>query len=150
MKAKLRKAANDQEQVETASATVVVVAKLTAHWDAPLIYADVPESVRKTMVSKIEGLYARDPKLQRDEAIRSESLAAMTLMYAAHDLGYASCPMIGFDPMAVADLIALDDEHIPVMLVAIGKQIGDVRPRGHRYPISEVVKLESLPGGGLI
>src|SRR3972149_1266398 len=42
VKAKLRKAAYDQEQVENASATIVVVAKLTAHKDAPRIYADTP------------------------------------------------------------------------------------------------------------
>jgi len=150
VKAKLRKAAHDQEQVETASAAVVVVAKLTAHKDAPLIYADAPESVRKTVVPMIEGFYAHDPRMQRDEAIRSASLAAMTLMFAAYDLGYATGPMIGFDPMAVRDLIALDDEHIPVMLVVIGKQVGEVRPRAHRHPVAEVVKLESFRGKGLI
>jgi len=149
VKAKLRKAAHDQEQVETASATIVVVAKLTAHGDASRIYADAPDSVRKTMVPMIESFYARDPRMQRDEAIRSASLAAMTLMYAAYDLGYATGPMIGFDPKAVTDLIALDDEHFPVMLVVIGKQVGEVRPRAHRHPVSDVVKLESFQGIGL-
>src|SRR3972149_11444692 len=50
VKAKLRKAAYDQEQVENASATIVVAAKLTAHKDAPRIYAATPEPVRMTML----------------------------------------------------------------------------------------------------
>ncbi len=150
VKAQLRKAAHDQEQVETASAVVVVAAKLTAYKDSTLIYADVPESVRKSIVPMINEFYANDPQMQRDEAIRSASLAAMTLMYAAYDLGYASGPLIGFDQIAVGNLIALDDEHIPVMLVVIGKETGEVRPRGPRHPVAEVVKLESSQGKGLI
>ena len=149
VKAKLRGAAHVQEQVEKASATVVVVAKLTAHKDAPRIYADAPESVRTAMVPMIEGFYEDDPQKQRDEAIRSASLAAMTLMYAAYEMGYATGPMIGFDPKAVSELIGLDRQYIPVMLVVIGKQVGDVRPRDYRLPVAEVVKLESFNGPGL-
>lgn len=149
VKAKLRKAAYDQEQVENASATIVVVAKLSAHMDAPRIYADTPTSVREAMVPMIGGFYTNNPQMQRDEAIRSASLAAMTLMYAACDLGYATGPMIGFDPKAVGELIGLDGEHIPVMLVVIGKQVGEVRPRADRLPVAEVVRLESFHGKGL-
>ncbi len=149
VKVKLRKATYDQEQVENASATVVVVAKLSAHMDAPRIYADTPTSVREAMVPMIGGFYTDNPQMQRDEAIRSASLAAMTLMYAACDLGYATGPMIGFDPQAVGELIGLDGEHIPVMLVVMGKQVGEVRPRADRLPVAEVVKLESFHGKGL-
>jgi putative NAD(P)H nitroreductase len=73
----------------------------------------------------------------------------MTLMYAAQDAGYATGPMIGFDPAAVGNLVGLDEHHIPVMLVVIGQQTGDIRPRPKRLPIEEVVKLESLVGDGL-
>ncbi len=149
VKAELRKAAHNQEQVETASAAIVVVGKLTAYKDAPRIYADAPESVRKTMVPMIEEYYADKPQMQRDEAIRSASLAAMTLMFAAFDLSYATGPMIGFDPKAVSELLGLDHEHVPVMLVVIGKQVGEVRPRAYRLPVDEVVKLDSFHGAGL-
>lgn len=149
VKSRLRKAAYDQEQIESASATIVVAAKLTAHEDAPRVYAGAPESVRKSMLPMIEGFYSDNPQLQRDEAIRSGSLAAMTLMYAALDMGYATGPMIGFDPKAVCELIGLHGEYIPVMLVVIGKQMGQVRPRDNRLPLTEVVRLESLDGSGL-
>ena len=148
-KARLKEAAFHQEQVETASATIVVVGKLTAHEEAPQIYADAPKQVREMMIPMIRDFYADHPRLQRDEAIRSASLAAMTLMYAAYEMGYATGPMIGFDPEAVSRLIGLDDQHIPVMLVVIGKQVGDIRPRDYRHPLTRVVKLEAMNGKGL-
>ena len=148
-KAELRAAASGQEQVETASATIVVIGKLSAHQDVAEIYADTPEPVRQSMIPMIEGFYADKPQLQRDEAIRSASLAAMTLMYAAYEMGYATGPMIGFDPEAVSGLIGLDDQHVPVMLIVIGKASGEIRPRAHRYPAGAVVKLESFDGKGL-
>ena len=149
LKSKLRKAAWDQEQLETASAVIVVAAKLNAHEDADQMYSDAPESVRQTMIPMIAGFYADKPQMQRDEAVRSASLAAMTLMYAAYDMGYATGPMIGFDPQAVSSLVGLDDQHIPVMLVVIGKQVGEMRERSFRYPLSTTVKLESLTDKGL-
>ncbi len=149
IKAKLREAAFDQEQVERASATIVVIGKLNAHEDAARIYTETPENVREQMLPMIQGFYADKPQIQRDEAIRSASLAAMTLMYAARDMGYATGPMIGFDPTEVSKLIGLDDGHIPVMLIVIGRQVGEVRRRAHRYSLPEVVKLESFAGEGL-
>jgi nitroreductase len=148
-KAELRKASFGQEQVETASAVVVVVGKLSAHADAGDIYAHAPEPVREKMLPMIEGFYGKNPALQRDEAIRSGSLAAMTLMYAACEMGLATCPMIGFDPQAVSRLVGLDEAHVPVMLVVIGRQAGDLRPRPFRFPLQAVVKLESLDGAPL-
>ncbi len=148
-KAALRKVAYNQEQVTSASATVVVCGKLTGHEDAPRIYADTPQSVQETMLPMIEGFYADKPQMQRDEAIRSASLAAMTLMLAAEDLGYATGPMIGFDPDGVAKLMGLDEHHSPVMLLVLGKQVGDIRPRATRLPVSDVVRLETMDGAGL-
>ena len=148
-KVELRQAAFGQEQVETASAAIVVVGKLTAHLDAPNIYAGAPQQVRDLMLPMIAKFYGPSPALRRDEAIRSASLAAMTLMYAACDMGYATGPMGGFDPQAVSRLVGLDEQNIPVMLVVIGKQQGDIRPREYRHPVGEVVKLESLDGPGL-
>ncbi len=148
-KAQLRKASYNQEQVEIASATIVVAAKLNAHQDASRIFADAPQSVQDSMIPMIHSTYEGKPEFQRDEAVRSTSLAAMSLMYAAYDLGYATGPMIGFDPAAVSELVGLDDDHFPVMLIVIGKEVGDMRPRSARLPINEIVKMETLDGAGL-
>lgn len=149
LKTKIRKAAYDQEQIESASAVIVVTGKLNAHKDADEIYADAPENVRQSMIPMIENLYTGKDDFQRDETIRSAALAAMTLMLAASDMGYATGPMIGFDPQGIGELIKLKDNHIPVMIIVIGKQLGEIRPREFRYPLEEVVKLESFEGVGL-
>ena len=51
--------------------------------------------------------------------------------------------------MGVAEVIGLDQHHVPVMLVVLGKQIGDLRPRSSRLPLSHVVKLETFTGPSL-
>lgn len=149
LKTQLRAAALGQEQVETASAVVVVLGKLNAYEDAARIYADTPPAVQNSVVPMIGKYYADAPALQRDEAIRSASLAAMTLMLAARDRGFATGPMIGFDPPAVCKLLGIDANHLPVMLVVIGRQVGEVRPRATRLPTSEIVRLERFDGPGL-
>ncbi len=148
-KAALRGAAYNQEQVENASAVVVVLGKLNAHEDAERLYADAPQSVQDSMVPMIASFYTDKPTMQRDEAIRSASMAALTLMYAAHNAGYATGPMIGFDPEAVGKLIEIDNDHIPVMLIVLGRQVGDIRDRPFRYSVSEIVHENTLHGTGL-
>ena len=88
-------------------------------------------------------------RLQRDEAIRSGALAAMSLMYAAKARGYDTGPMIGFDPEAVSDLLDIPADHIPVMMVVLGKCLGKQPARRGRHPVREVVRLESMRGKGL-
>ncbi len=55
-------------------------------------------------------------------------------------------PMIGFEPAVVSGILGLPDNHIPVMLVVIGKRAGESRPRNCRFPLSEVVWLEVSNG----
>lgn len=53
-------------------------------------------------IGAAQGMYKDNCQLQRDEAIRSGSLAAMTLMLVAKGQGLVSTPMIGFDAAAVS------------------------------------------------
>ena len=148
-KKQLREVSYNQEQVETASAVIIVAGKLNAHEDGPEIYKNAPEEVKQAMLPLMGGFYADNPQMQRDEVIRSCTLASMTLMVAAYDMGYATGPMIGFDPDAVSKLVGLDERHVPVMMIVLGKQTGDMRPRAFRYPPNKVVRLESFDGPGL-
>ena len=101
-KSTLRGMSYGQAQVEAASAVVLVCGRLDAHVDAAQIYADAGEEARDKYVPMIEGVYNDQPALQKEEAIRSGSLAAMTLMYAAKAAGWDSGPMIGFDAGTVS------------------------------------------------
>ncbi len=149
-KTELRGLAYGQAQVEDAAAVVLVCGRLDAYVDAPRLYADADAATRDKYVPMIEGAYTGKDALQREEAVRSGALAAMSLMYAAKAAGWDSGPMIGFDAGAVATALHLDAHTIPVMMVVIGRALdGRQPPRGYRRPLREVVKLEHMDGASL-
>ena len=148
-KSLLKEAAWGQQQVEDCSVVILVCGKLNAYKDAPTTHKNAPQKVLEGMLPMIENFYDGKERLQRDEAIRSASLAAMTLMYAAKNRGWATGPMIGFDQEATSKLLKLTPEYIPVMLLVVGHQKDEGRPRDYRRPVEEIVKLNSLYGPGL-
>jgi len=148
-KKKLKEAAWGQQQVEDCSVAILVCGKLDAYKDAPEIYKNAPKEVQEGLLPMINNFYEGKEQLQRDEAIRSASLAAMTLMYAAKNRGWATGPMIGFDPVETSKLLQLSSTYIPVMLLVLGYQKNAPRPRDTRRPIEEIVRLNSLDGPGL-
>ncbi len=149
-KTALRALAFGQAQVEQAAAVILVCGRLDSHVDAPRIYRDADDVTREKFIPMIEAVYQNDERLRREEAIRSGSMAAMSLMYAAKGLGWDTGPMIGFEADQVADMLRLGTDTIPVMMVVIGKALnGEQPPRGYRRPIEEVVRLESMDGASL-
>ena len=149
LKKQLREAAWDQAQMEDCSVAILVCGKLNAYKDAPEIYREAPEGIQKKMLPMIQNFYEGKPQAQRDEAIRSASLASMTLMYGATNRGWATGPMIGFDPEAVSKILKLTANLIPVMFVVLGHQKDAPRPRSYRHPVEDVVRLNTLDGPGL-
>jgi nitroreductase len=140
LRKQVRAASWDQAQVTDASLLVVLVADLKAWEKEPSRYwrnADAP--VRDYLVKAIDNYYRGKDSVQRDEGMRSCGMAAMTLMLAAKELGYDSCPMDGFDFDAVAKLLNLPADHTPAMFVAIGKGIKPANPRGGQLTFNEVV-----------
>jgi len=146
----LRAAAYGQKHVEECGAVIVVAGKLMAHEDIERVQQHVPDpAIRDRIVKTVRGYYENNPQLRRDEAIRSGSLSSMTLMLAAQSMGLATCPMIGFDPKRVAEIVRLPDDHVAVMLIVLGKP-GPVAPfPTSRLPLDETVRLETLDGPGL-
>ena len=150
-KTALRDLSFGQAQVEQSAAVVLVCGRLDAYTDASRIYSAADLSTREKYVPMIEGSYAGKEALQREEAVRSGSLAAMSLMYAAKAAGWDSGPMIGFDAKKVGAMLHLDENTVPVMMIAVGKALDGVQPeRGYRRPVEEIVKLEFLDGDSLV
>jgi len=148
-KDRLCTASYGQSSVREASAVIVVAAKLDAHEDAARVQSHVPDAEqRESLVQTIQGFYAEKPRFQRDEAIRSASLAAMTLMLVAPTMGLATCPLIGFDPPQITEIAELPDNCFPVMLVVLGKPgAGQPFPTS-RLPLRDVVGFETLRRSG--
>jgi len=149
-KHELRGLSFGQQQVEDCAAVVLVCGRLDAHEDAASLYAEASAELREKFVPMIAGVYAGQAGLQREEAIRSGALAAMSLMYAAKATGWDSGPMIGFDAARVGSLLELPENLLPVMMVTLGKALDGVQPaRLYRRPLSESVHLESAAGATL-
>ncbi|WP_198001684.1 nitroreductase family protein [Chromobacterium haemolyticum] len=83
----------------------------------------------------------RTTRAQRDEAIRSASLATMVLLLAAEERGLASCALGGFDAEAVAREFDLAADELPVMLVTVGRAAAGNWPQKPRRPVAEVMVL---------
>ena len=136
----IREAAWDQAQVTDASMLLVLCADLKAWERQPHRYwRDAPKETRDMLISMITDFYGGNEQLQRDEAMRSVGIAAQTIMLTSKDMGYDSCPMIGFDPDAVAKIINLPENHVIGMLISIGKAATKAQARGGQLPKEEVV-----------
>ena len=122
-----------------ASLLIVVCANLAAWKDAPRYWRNAPPPVRDFLLPAIHDYYDGRPQIQRDECMRSCGLAGMTLMLAAKDMGYDSCPMDGFDFEAVGTIINLPSDHLIAFMVAVGKGIQPPWPKPGQLPYEEVV-----------
>ncbi|WP_028391207.1 nitroreductase family protein [Bacillus cihuensis] len=147
IKEKLKKAANGQYKVSSASAVILVLGDKNAFWQAPDIYEGlkmlgiVNKQEYDFMVNDTISLYeSRGLDFQRDEAIRNASLSAMMFMMAAKEKGWDTCPMIGFDSESVKQILNIDEHYEVVMMITIGKEkVESRKPRGYRKPVSEFV-----------
>ncbi len=139
LRVQLREAAWDQAQVTDASLLVVLCANVKAWETADRCWTQAPQAVQDMLVPMIAPYYKDKEQDQRDEAMRSCGIAAQTLMLSAKDMGYDSCPMVGFDFEKVGELINLPKDHLISMFVAIGKRIKDPWPRPGQLPLNEVV-----------
>ncbi|MEI7530957.1 MAG: nitroreductase family protein [Betaproteobacteria bacterium] len=145
-KAELKAAAFGQPKVADAAVTFVVVGKMKGNETLPALIKPmldagaIDQAAFDGWIAKCNGMYAGKPQAQREEAIRSGGLVAMTLMYAAHAKGLVSGAMIGFMPDAVSKVVGLTDDEFPVMLIAIGRPAAGNWPRKVRRAIDEVVK----------
>jgi nitroreductase len=129
-----------QVQVTEASLLLVLCADLNAWEKQPERYwQDAPQEVQDFLLPAIADYYTNHHQAQRDECFRSSSIAAMSIMLMATEMGYDSCPMDGFDFDKVAKIINLPHDHIITMMVVVGKKKEDARPRAGQLPLNEVL-----------
>ncbi len=140
LRAQIREAGWGQAQMTDASMLVVVCAQVDS-WEKNVkrVWEGAPPEVQDYMAGAIDAYYRDKPQVQRDETMRSCGLMAQTLMLAARGKGLDSCPMDGFDFDAVAKLIRLPANHVIGLMVAIGKQTIEPKPRIGKLPFDEVV-----------
>jgi len=148
LKEKVYEAANKQYKIRTASAVIAVMGNPDAYKDVAMLNEGLltlgamsKQEYDLTVASTLAFYEERGEVFQREEAIRNASLSAMQLMLIAKDLGWDTCPMIGFDPAALSEVLGTPRSYVPVLLIAIGKEdTSSQRPRGYRKPVAEFVK----------
>mgnify|MGYP000343605093 FL=1 len=146
-KQRLKAAAFNQPKVGDAAVTFVVVGEVGGHQHLPRLIKPmldagaINQAAYDGWIGMANGLYEGKDQFQRDEAIRSASLASMTLMLAATGKGYVSGAMIGFDPAAVSAECGLAANEVPVMLIAVGRAAEGNWPRKPRRALAEQVKI---------
>lgn len=144
-KQQLREASYFQSQVEEASAVIIIAADLMAWENNPERYwVNAPEDVAAQLVNMISPFYRDNLELQRDEAMRSAGLAGQTIMLAAKAMGYDSCPMIGFTPERVAEIINLPENHVLGLMITVGKALKPAWEKPGQLAYGDVVKEDSF------
>jgi nitroreductase len=145
-KARLRHLAHGQAKVSDAAVTFIICGQLPVPDDIAIRLTSFIEAgfmspqVARTWQEGARAQYA-DPLAARDEAIRSATLGAATLIHAAEALGFVSGPMVGFDAAGVAREFELGRDEVPVMLLAVGRAAPGNWPQKPRRPLAEVLEM---------
>ncbi|WP_448044265.1 nitroreductase family protein [Bradyrhizobium liaoningense] len=145
-KKKLWEASGRQPKVLEAAATFIICGQLPDHSVLverlrPSVQAGfMPASTWTQWVQGADALYTGRPQMQRDEAVRSATLGAATLMFAAAAHNLATGAMVGFDPDAVAQVFGLGPNEVPVLLLTIGAPAPGNWPQKPRRPLREVLE----------
>lgn len=146
-KERLKGAAFEQQKIVDASVAFIVCGKLAAHKQlAAVLKFSVDANIMEQKmadgwVAQASSSHASDSVLQRDEAVRSASLASMTLMLAAQAIGLGSCAMSGFNATKVALEFGLSADELPVMIIAVGHPAAGNWPQKPRKALSEVFSI---------
>jgi nitroreductase len=146
LRARLRKEfGKDQSQITDASLLILFTADVRAWANSPERYwVNAPDDIADLLVNWMGPFHEGREWLQRDEAQRSIGMAMQTLMLAAQDMGYQSCPMIGYEIEQVAELIKLPKDYVMGPMVAIGKGIKEPWPKPGQLPLDELVVEDSF------
>jgi nitroreductase len=140
LRKQIRAVSWDQAQVEEASLLIILTADLNAWEKSPERYwVNAPKAASDMLVPMIGQFYGGREQVQRDEGMRSCGMAAQTIMLAAKEMGYDTCPMDGFDFDAVGNLINIPVDHTPAMFVVVGKALKEAMPRSGQLDFNEVV-----------
>ena len=136
--------APNQERVANAPLIFLILGDLNGHkrlegiLDGTVRAGLLRREVADVWLTMANGMYGSDPRLARDEAIRSGSLASMTLMLAAGNRGYVSCS-IGFNPVQVMEILGISDHYVPVMMLTVGRPASGNKGRRPRLPLDQVL-----------
>jgi nitroreductase len=146
-KQRLCRAAFGQRQVADAAVTFIFlgdlrgVEKLPAALEPAVRQGAMARGKATAWIEQAQKIYSNEV-MARDEALRSCSLAAMTMMLAAEARGLGSCPLSGFDPEQVKREFGIDERFVPVLLLAVGHAAETETLRKPRLQVDDVLAFD--------
>lgn len=145
-KKEVRAIANNQEQVETSSAIIAVLGDLKMYENAQQIYdanfehGYMSREIADLMIKNSLALYSGLPEEVMKNIIHFDAgLISMQIMLLAKDMGYDTVPMGGFNKVQFAEMYNLDENEVPILLIAIGE--AETPAYGSmRLPLNQIVR----------
>ncbi len=144
IKERLQPAAFDQPQVTTCSHLLVFCADpdyegLIGKLDGLLRKNGAPDETREMVIGMSRQFTTpMTPEQRLAWSTAQTYLALGNAVNGAKALGLDSCPMGGFDPAAVSEILAIPPPLVPVMLCPIGYAADQPGPR-LRHPVDELL-----------
>lgn len=146
---KIKEAAWNQGQITDADRVFVFLARNDGEARVENMFQTMSggnEEIRKTALAGYEGI-VRSAVLSRSKedimnwSARQSYITLGFAMAAAAELKVDSCPMEGFDPMKVKEILGLGDEFMPTAMLTLGyrdeSDEAASRPK-FRFPESEI------------
>jgi putative NAD(P)H nitroreductase len=62
----------------------------------------------------------RTESKKREMTLRNASMAAMSFLLVAEEMGYQTCPMMGFSQIKLRKFLSLPEPIFPILMIAIG------------------------------
>ncbi len=122
---KISKIAFGQKHVEEAGSAIVVLGDSFIGRNADEILDDWVKlgycTEEKRATYKQTFTKKRSAEKYHNMALRNASLVAVTLLYVIENMGYSSCPMMGFSQLEMKRFLKYPDTHFPILLIAVGK-----------------------------
>lgn len=128
IKKKVKEFSFNQQQMETASAIIAVIADTEMYHNIDEIYrsnfeaGNIDAASLEIQTKNAKSAYPYAPKeALLNIAAFDAGLVSMQLMLIAKAKGYDTVPMGGFDKQQFAEAFELEDRYVPLVLIALGK-----------------------------
>ena len=145
----VQKIAFKQKHLKNASAIIVVLAdmfisrnveKILADWLKYGYCSDEELQAYRNSIAK-----NRKPETLKGMALRNAMLACMTLIYAAENKGYATCPIMGLSQHKLEKFLNIPEDRVIALMIAIGyEDEGKEKTRLPRKNIEEMIHWEKF------
>lgn len=141
--------AYEQNHIKDASAVIIALADKNIGRNVETLLADMLKfgycSEDEIQAYRNSIAKNRSDEKRTSMAIRNAMLACMTLIFSAENMGYGTCPIMGFHQWKLEELLKIPDDRAIALMIAIGKPITENElPRLPRKPPSDLIHWEEF------